>query len=319
MTNNTDSPQAAAPYMSSLLRRRWSPRDYADRPVEQEKLFSLFQAARWAASCFNEQPWRFVTATKADSASFARVLSLLVERNQQWAKGAYLIGFTAGKKTFTHNSAPNRFGFYDVGAAGACLAVEATALGLQAHFMGGFDAARARSEFGVPEDFEVGAAFAVGYPVEHAGPPERSRKPLAEVAFGAEWGKPAEFTAEPAASATDVEWLERGLNDMILAGDFDGAYAKYYAEDAVLQENSDEPRVGLAVNRAREAKFLESVAEVHPTKLVSSVVEGERSCSEWVYDFTFRNGTRLQLSEVAVRQWKDGLVSRERFYLNRQT
>jgi nitroreductase len=181
-------------YLHEILRDRWSPRAYSDRAIEPEKLHSIFESARWAASCFNEQPWRFVTATRDDAAGFARVLSLLVEKNQEWAKSAWLIGFTAGKKTFTHNGSPDRYGFYDVGAAGACLAIEATAIGLQAHFMGGFDIARARAEFGVPEDFEVGAAFTVGYVPEGAvPPPTRQRKPLAEIAFGTEWGKAADF------------------------------------------------------------------------------------------------------------------------------
>jgi len=175
-----------------LLSARWSPREFLEKPIEPEKLRALFEAARWSASCFNEQPWRFVIATKTDPAGFEKMLGLLVERNQQWARTADLLGFSAGKKTFTHNGVPNRFGLHDTGAASENLALEATALGLHAHFMGGFDAQRARTEFHVPNDFEIGAAFAVGYiDEEKVKAPERNRRPAEEIVFGGDWGRPA--------------------------------------------------------------------------------------------------------------------------------
>ena len=177
--------------LHELLRGRWSPRDFTDRPIEPEKLRSLFEAARWAASCFNEQPWRFVVATKAEPEQFQKILGLLMEKNQQWAKTAWALGFSTGKKTFSHNGAPNRFGLHDAGAATANLAVEATALGLHAHFMGGFDAQRARTECHVPDDFEIGAAFAIGYIDESTvRPGERKRRALDEIVFGGDWGSP---------------------------------------------------------------------------------------------------------------------------------
>ena len=178
--------------LNELVRDRWSPRDFSSRPVEPEKLRALFEAARWAASCFNEQPWRYVLATQAEPEKFQKVLGLLMEKNQQWAKTAYALGFSAGKKTFSHNGAPNRFGLHDTGAATANLAIEATSLGLRAHFMGGFDAQRARTEFHVPDDFEIGAAFAIGYIDETAVTPgERKRRGLDEIVFGGDWGVPA--------------------------------------------------------------------------------------------------------------------------------
>jgi nitroreductase len=177
--------------LHSLLTDRWSPREFSDRPIESAQLRSIFDAARWAPSCFNEQPWRFVIATKADPAAFDRILSLLMEKNQQWAMHAYVIGFSAGKKTFTQTGAPDRFGLYDTGAAAASLALQATALGLYVHFMGGFDAQRARTEFGVPDDFDIGAAFVVGHLRHGANPTPRSRKPLEEIVFDADWGKSA--------------------------------------------------------------------------------------------------------------------------------
>jgi nitroreductase len=184
---------SAAPVnLHELLRARWSPNDFTDRPVEPEKLRSMFEAARWAASCFNEQPWRYILATKADPAQFQRVLGLLAERNQQWAKTAYAIGFSAGSKTFAHSGKPNRFALHDTGAATANLAIQATALGVRTHFMGGFDAQRARSEFQVPDDFEIGAAFALGYIDETVTRPGvRTRRRLEEIVFAGDWGIPA--------------------------------------------------------------------------------------------------------------------------------
>ena len=179
--------------LHEILRSRWSPRAFARRPVEAEKVQALFEAVRWSASCFNEQPWRLLVATRDEPAEFARLLGLLMEKNQEWAKDAWILGITTGKRTFTYNGAPNRFGIHDAGMALTSLMLQATASGLQAHGMGGFDAGRARTEFDVPEDFEIGAAFAVGYVEGPAVPPAaRSRKAVGEVIFSGSWGKAAE-------------------------------------------------------------------------------------------------------------------------------
>jgi nitroreductase len=190
--STTTNPAPAV--LHELIRERWSPNEFSGRPVEPEKLRNLFEAARWAASCFNEQPWRFVVASRAQPEAFARVLGLLMERNQQWAKSAWALGFSAAKKTFTHNGVPNRFGIHDTGAATANLATEGTAVGLRTHFMGGFDAQRARTEFHVPDDFEIGAAFAIGY-IDEDGtvPVTRKRKGLEEIVFEGDWGAPVSF------------------------------------------------------------------------------------------------------------------------------
>jgi len=180
--------------LHGLIANRWSPRAFKDEAVDAGKLRSMFEAARWAASCFNEQPWRFVVATKREPEKFQRVLDLLVPKNQEWAQGAYALGFSAGKKTFTHNGAPDRFGLHDAGAALENLMIQATAVGVHVHAMGGFDPVKARADFGVPEDFEIGAAFAIGYVEGPGSPPsERARKPLDEIVFGSEWGKPFDF------------------------------------------------------------------------------------------------------------------------------
>jgi len=178
--------------LHELIRTRWSPNEFSSRPVEPEKLRALFEAAPWAASCFNEQPWRYILATRAKPEEFQKVLGLLMERNQQWAKTAYALGFSTGKKTFSHSGKPNRFALHDAGAATANLAIEATALGLRTHFMGGFDTQRARAEFHIPDDFEIGVAFAIGYIDETAAVPiARTRKCLDEIVFAGDWGVPA--------------------------------------------------------------------------------------------------------------------------------
>ncbi len=166
---------------------------FRTRPVEPGKAPHIVRGGPLGGVLFQrEQPWRFIVATKADPAQFDRVFGLLMPRNQQWAKTAYALGFSAGKKTFSHNGAPNRFAVHDAGAATATLAVQATALGLRTHFMGGFDTARARSEFHIPDDFELGAAFAIGYiDEETTKPPVRTRKELEEIVFAGDWGNPA--------------------------------------------------------------------------------------------------------------------------------
>ncbi len=180
--------------LHELIRRRWSPRIYNDAEVEPWKLRTLFEAAGWAASCFGEEPWRFIVASRADETQFDRLLGLLVEKNQDWAQHAGALAISFGKKTFSHNGAPDRFGIHDTGTAFGQLSLQAVALGLQVHGMGGFDAARTRVEFGVPDDFEVGAAFAIGYLNGDNAPPEgRKRKPLGEIVFSGGWGKAAAF------------------------------------------------------------------------------------------------------------------------------
>ena len=201
---NTPHPKtASAPAgLHELVRNRWSPRSFADREVSPEDLRRLLEAARWAASSYNEQPWRFLLARKSDAAAFARILGLLSERNQKWARNAPVLMLTFGKRTFSHNGTPNRYALHDAGMALATLMLQATALGLYVHGMGGFDQARARAEFAIPEDYEVGAAVAIGHLGDPAGlAPEfqdgeraaRSRKPLSEIVFEGAWGSPADL------------------------------------------------------------------------------------------------------------------------------
>lgn len=126
-----------------------------------------------------EEPWRYLVASRSDAAQFDRLLALLVPKNQEWARHAGALAISVAKKTFTRNGVPNRFHLHDTGTAFGQLSLQAVALGLQVHGMGGFDAEKTRTEFAIPDDFEVGAAFAIGYLDGDGAPPEgRKRRPL---------------------------------------------------------------------------------------------------------------------------------------------
>jgi nitroreductase len=189
---------ANRPALHPLLRNRWSPRAFSSTPIPEDAVTRLFEAAQWAMSCFNGQPWRFVYATKDDPAAYERVLSTLVPGNQAWAGAAPLLGIAIGQTHFEHNGAPNGWSAYDTGAATALLTVQAEAEGLKVHQMGGFDAAKAKEVLGIPEGYTPIAAFAVGYPGDPATLNDQlrerelqpgQRKALAEIAFpGGQWG-----------------------------------------------------------------------------------------------------------------------------------
>jgi len=184
--------------IESLLKQRWSPRAFAERPVEIDKLLSLWEAARWSASCANQQPWYFIVATKEEQAEYARLLSCLRENNQLWAAQAPVLMVSVAKLAFDMNGQPNRYAFHDVGLAVANLIVQATALGLCVHQMAGFYPDRVRELYGVPDDFEPVAGIVLGYPGDPATLPEdlqqrelapRTRKPLESFIFQGAWGE----------------------------------------------------------------------------------------------------------------------------------
>jgi nitroreductase len=186
--------------VEDLIRRRWSPRAYADKDVPAAELKRLFEAARWAASSSNEQPWRFLVGRRGDQ-TYEKIFNALVEFNQGWAKSAPVLVLSVAKKTFTGKDQPNAYGLHDTGAATAHLALQATADGLHAHSMAGFDREQIRASFGIPSDYEIGSVTAIGYFGDPASLPERmqktevaprQRKPLDEFVFS-EWEKPAQF------------------------------------------------------------------------------------------------------------------------------
>jgi nitroreductase len=195
-----EKPADTAYPIEELLKRRWSPRAFADRPVEPEKLLSLWEAARWAASTANQQPWSFIVATKRDEAEYARLLSCLRENNQQWASRAPVLMVSVAKLAFDANGQPNRHAFHDVGLAVANLIMQATALGLGVHQMAGIYPDRVRELYGVPEEFEPVAGIVLGYPGDPASLPDelrqrelapRTRKPLESFVFQGAWGETA--------------------------------------------------------------------------------------------------------------------------------
>ena len=161
-----DYPRKPAPTDLPILEafaERWSPLAISDRPLEDEKIRILFEAARWAPSSFNEQPWRYVYATKSDGKARERMESLLLPGNA-WAKNAFLLIVSFAKKTFTYNGKENRHALHDTGAASACLAAQCPSLGLVAHQMAGFNVEEANALLGVSADFVAGSMIAVGYP-----------------------------------------------------------------------------------------------------------------------------------------------------------
>jgi nitroreductase len=183
-----------------LILKRWSPRAFSDRSIDASDLKKLFVAASWAPSCFNEQPWRFIVGHKGDVV-FGRIVDALTGFNRHWAATAPVLFLTAAKKTFSRNGSPSEFHIHDTGLASAMLSLQATALGLHTHGMAGFDKVKARAAFSIPEDFDLCAAWAIGYLGDPNALPEpyrelekspRSRKPLGEFVFS-EWNWPARF------------------------------------------------------------------------------------------------------------------------------
>ncbi len=183
-----------------LLAKRWSPYGFEDRPVAQVDLRSLFEAARWAASSYNEQPWSFLVATRENPEEFARLLSCLVEGNQGWAKGAPVLALGVVSLRFSRNNKENRAAVHDLGLAAGNLVGEATARGLCVHQMIGILPDKAREVYQIPEHSEAWTAMAIGYKADPVKMPDalkerdlapRQRKPLSQFVFTGTWGQPS--------------------------------------------------------------------------------------------------------------------------------
>ncbi len=188
-----EKPAVAEYPIQELLARRWSPTTFGRRSVAPETLRSLLEAARWAASSFNEQPWNSIVAPKEDVAGHRKLVECLVPANAAWAQHAPVLMLVVARMSFSRNGKPNRHAFYDCGAASASLTMQATSLGLYVHQMAGIDAAKARERFAIPEGYEPVAAMALGYAAEQipgsgrdAEP--RTRRPQREWVFGGNWG-----------------------------------------------------------------------------------------------------------------------------------
>ncbi len=181
-----------------VLLHRWSPRAFADRDVSPQDMKKIFEAARWSASSYNEQPWRFLVGHRG-SDTYRKIFESLVPQNQLWARTAPVLILSVAKKHFTHSGDHNLHAWHDVGWATAQLSLQATALGLHTHSMAGYDPAQARAAFNIPEEFEPVAVTALGYLGDASGLPDmllkmeespRQRKDLKEFVFS-DWETPA--------------------------------------------------------------------------------------------------------------------------------
>jgi nitroreductase len=186
-----------------VIADRWSPYAFDPRPIERDKLLSCLEAARWAPSSYNEQPWTLILAERTDATEFGKMLDCLVEGNRAWAKNAGALMLSIVSKNFARNGKPNRAAEHDIGLAAENLVLQATALGLQGHQMIGIEAEKVRATYGVPEGHEPLTAIALGYPAPVApdtsdplaerDTARRGRKPLSEIIIRGSWGQPASF------------------------------------------------------------------------------------------------------------------------------
>lgn len=192
--------QPSADGVLPLILERWSPRAFADRDVSSSDLKTIFEAGRWAPSSYNEQPWRFFVGHH-NSQTYNKILGALVPFNHDWAKSAPVLVLGVARTRFHHNDSPNNYAAHDLGAAMGFMALQATALGLSAHQMAGFDWGKAREAFEIPDTYTMGSVMALGYHGELTDLPDkfqaqeqspRSRKPLNEIAFAA-WDQPADL------------------------------------------------------------------------------------------------------------------------------
>ena len=190
------------PGVLPLILQRWSPRSFSDRDVSPEDLRTLFEAARWAASSNNEQPWRYIVGRRGTE-THDKIFQSLGDWNKAWAGAASVLVLGTARKTFSKDGSANEYAMHDLGAADATICYQATALGLHTHQMAGFDHAVARQLFNIPEDYHLGSVNAIGYLGEPAGlkveyqrnleTVPRTRKPLAEIAYSA-WDQPLDLS-----------------------------------------------------------------------------------------------------------------------------
>lgn len=199
-----NKPAITAIPIHELLARRWSPRAFdASKRVTREQVLALVEAARWAPSCFGDEPWRVIVWDRArDAASWQKAFDCLADSNQAWVKNTSLLFAVGADLQFHHNGKDNRWAQYDTGAAGMSLCLQACALGLAAHQMGGFDAQKLREAFGIPAHITLMSMIAVGLqaaPDVLAGEVRereiaaRKRRALGENFFEGGWGVPIQI------------------------------------------------------------------------------------------------------------------------------
>lgn len=200
MTSNHPKPDHP---ILPVIAERWSPYAFDPRPVEREKLLSCLEAARWAPSSYNEQPWTFILAERSEAAEFARMVDCLVEGNRAWAKNAGVLMLTIVSRLFVKNGKPNRAAEHDIGLAAGNIVLQATALGLQGHQMIGVEPDKIRAAYKISDSHDPLTAIALGYPAPaQPGTTDplaqrdlnpRTRKPLSEIVIHSAWGQPAKL------------------------------------------------------------------------------------------------------------------------------
>lgn len=186
----------------SLLTQRWSPYAFSEKKVAPSDLLSLFEAARWAPSSYNEQPWSYIVATSDNKEEFQLLLSCLVEANQEWAKYAPVLALGVASMKFARNGKDNRAAMHDLGAASANLSVEAIARNIYVHQMVGILPDRAKEVYKIPDGYEALTGLAIGYLAENSNAAaqlqerdrtKRQRKTLSEFVFGKSWGQSSDL------------------------------------------------------------------------------------------------------------------------------
>ena len=194
-----DKPAITQAAINETIAKRWSGRAYdAQQDLTPEQIKALLEAARWAPSCFGDQPWRFIVWQKSSNLdAWQSAFDCLSEGNQGWVKNAPVLMLLCANSMFNHNQQPNRWSQYDCGAAAENLCLQATSMGLSAHQLGGFNVDLARNTFQVPEQFSLMAMISVGYPGDLSKlsaealareQAARSRRPLSELVYANTWG-----------------------------------------------------------------------------------------------------------------------------------
>jgi nitroreductase len=181
-----------------LIRARRSSYAFDSRPLTREQIRVLFEAARWAPSSFNEQPWRFLIATREEPEAFERLANVMSPWNRAFAAKAPLLGLSAARMVFAKNGLPNPHAFHDVGLATENLSLQAVAMGLQTFFVAGYDVDAAKAVIDPAETWRPVAMFAIGYAgrvdeldevYRKKEARERTRQPLDAILFEGEWGR----------------------------------------------------------------------------------------------------------------------------------
>jgi len=192
--------QPSAEGVLPVILERWSPRAFADRDVNPADLKTVFEAARWAPSSYNEQPWRYFAGHR-NSETYKKIFETLVPFNQGWARSAPVLILGVAKTQFSNNDSPNNYALHDLGAADGFITLQAATMGIATHQMAGFDQAKAREAFEIPEIYAIGSVMAMGYhgdlsslsePYQAQEQAPRSRKPLNEIILSS-WDHPAEL------------------------------------------------------------------------------------------------------------------------------